>query len=162
MRQATGTIPGPAIGSDPFILARTGQALIGEVPCFPPHFPASPTEGSGLAQPQRELSATAQLAVRRLRVAVKTMPGVEEVLTFGNPSFRVRRKAFAVVDHYSGVDCLWLRVDGERRAQRLLRPGWFASPYDPGRVALCCALEEFDWRGLKPLLRESFDLARGK
>ena len=115
-----------------------------------------------MAKPQRELSATAQLAVRRLRVAVKILPGVEEVLTFGNPAFRVRRKAFAVVDHYRGGDCLWLRVGAERRGKLLLRPGWFASPYDPGRVALCCALEEFDWRGLKPLLRESFALARGK
>lgn len=112
-----------------------------------------------MAKPERELTAPAASALERLRTAVGTLADVDESLTFGNPTFRVNRRAFAVIDRYQGRDCLWLRVAAADREPLLKRPGWFPSPYDPRRTALCCALEQFDWRRLRPLLRASYNLA---
>jgi YjbR len=107
----------------------------------------------------RELTSAAIVALGRVRTAVRTLADVEESLTFGNPTFRVNRRAFAVVDRYQGRDCLWLRVAAADREALLKRLGWFLSPYDPQQTTLCCALEQFDWRRLRPLLRASYNLA---
>ena len=112
-----------------------------------------------MAKRARELSPLAIVAVGRVRTAARTLADAEESLTFGNPTFRVNRRAFAVVDRYQGRDCLWLRVAAADRERLLKRRGWFPSPYDPHRIALCCALEQFDWRRFRPLLRASYDLA---
>jgi len=112
-----------------------------------------------VAKRARELSSLAIVAVGRVRTAAGTLADAEESLTFGNPTFRVNRRAFAVVDRYQGRDCLWLRVAAADRERLLKRRGWFPSPYDPHRTALCCALEQFDWRRFRPLLRASYDLA---
>jgi predicted DNA-binding protein (MmcQ/YjbR family) len=105
------------------------------------------------------LTDSAISAVGRLRTAARTLADVDEALTFGNPTFRVNRRAFAVVDRYQDRDCLWLRVASADRERLLKCSGWFPSPYDPHRTALCCALEQFDWRRLRPLLRASYNLA---
>ena len=112
-----------------------------------------------MAERARELTASAMSALGRLRTAAGTLADVDESLTFGNPTFRVNRRAFAVVDRYQARDCLWLRVAAADRERLLEHRGWFPSPYDPHRTALCCALEQFDWRRLGPLLRASYDLA---
>lgn len=112
-----------------------------------------------MAKAPRTLNSTAKVAVTRLRAAAASLAGAEESVSFGNPTFRVNRKAFAVIDRYHDRDCLWLRVESAERARLLERCGWFASPYDPRRTALCCELDQFDWRSLRPLLRASFDLA---
>jgi hypothetical protein len=43
------------------------------------------------------------------------------------------------VSSRAGRDCLWLRVAASDRERLLKRRGWFPSPYDPRRTALCCA-----------------------
>ena len=112
-----------------------------------------------MAKRLRELSSSATKAVVRLRAASESMAGVVETVTFGNPTFKVNRKTIAVIDRYDDRECLWLRVSPNERELLLEQSGWFPSPYDPKRVALCCALEHFDWRRLKPLLRQSYNLA---
>jgi hypothetical protein len=112
-----------------------------------------------MAKRARELTAPAIAALGRLRTAAGRLANVDESLTFGNPTFRVSRRAFAVIDRYQERDCLWLRIAAADRERLLKRRGWFPSPYDPHRNALCCALEHFDWRGLRPLLRASYHLA---
>jgi predicted DNA-binding protein (MmcQ/YjbR family) len=111
-----------------------------------------------VAKRPRELSALAIAAVARLKAASSSLAGVMETVTFGNPTFKVNDQSFAVVDRYNNLDCLWLRVEASDRASLLKRRGWFPSPYDPKHVALCCELEQFDWRRLSPLLRKSYDL----
>jgi hypothetical protein len=101
---------------------------------------------TAVAKRPRELTAPAISALGRLRTAAGTLADVDESLTFGNPTFRVNRQAFAVMDRYQGRDCLWLRVAASDRERLLKRRGWFPSPYDPHRTALCCELEQFDWR----------------
>jgi hypothetical protein len=115
-----------------------------------------------VAKRARELSISATTAVGRLRLAAKSLVGVVETVTFGNPTFKVGERAIAVIDRYNDRDCLWLRIPQNDREILLKQPGWFASPYDPKRTALCCPLEHFEWRGLKRRLRQSYDLAQTK
>lgn len=112
-----------------------------------------------MAKRLRELSSAATKAVVRLRAASESLAGVVETVTFGNPTFKVNQKTIAVVDRYDERECLWLRVSANERELLLDQLGWFPSPYDPKRAALCCTLDHFDWRRLKPLLRQSYDLA---
>jgi predicted DNA-binding protein (MmcQ/YjbR family) len=113
-----------------------------------------------LAKAPRTLTAAAKVALTRLRAAVSSLESAEESLSFGNPTFRVDRRAFAVIDRYHDRDYLWLRIDTAARAKLLQRAGWIASPYDPRQKALCCELDQLDWRSLGPLLRASYRLAR--
>jgi hypothetical protein len=106
------------------------------------------------------LSPNARAARERLRKLVAQFKDVTETLTFGHPTFQTHGKTFAVLDHYQGADCLWLRVDSMERPMLLKMPGWFAAPYDPRQSALCIRLDAIDWRRIKPHLRLSRLLAQ--
>jgi predicted DNA-binding protein (MmcQ/YjbR family) len=97
--------------------------------------------------------------LERLRKACAELPNVEEILSFGNPAFKVRGKAFAVLDQYGGRDCLWLWVGLADRDDLLTTSGWFASPYDPRAGALFQGLDGADWRKIRSLVRSSYQLA---
>jgi predicted DNA-binding protein (MmcQ/YjbR family) len=83
------------------------------------------------------------------------LPGRTEPLSFGNPAFKAKGKAFAVLDEYRGKGCLWLHVDPGRRLELLASPGWCASPDDPREKALCRALSDIDWDLAATLIRDS-------
>jgi predicted DNA-binding protein (MmcQ/YjbR family) len=108
----------------------------------------------------RILSPSARAALEKLRRICAAMGNCEERTSFGHPTFRVGGRSFAVIDHYSGTDCLWLLINPRRRSELLRASGWFASPYDPQQKALCYRLDEIDWRRIRPLIRASFDIAR--
>ncbi|HTN51876.1 MAG TPA: MmcQ/YjbR family DNA-binding protein [Anaeromyxobacter sp.] len=107
------------------------------------------------ARPPRLLDPDAQDALVRLRRLLAGCADVEETVTFSNPTFKAGGKAFAVLDHYRGAGCLWLRVELAERDRLLSQEGWFESPYDPRRSALCVRLDSVDWRRLPPLLEAS-------
>jgi predicted DNA-binding protein (MmcQ/YjbR family) len=108
----------------------------------------------------RILSPSARDTLEKLRRICAAIGDCEERTSFGHPAFRVAGRDFAVIDHYSGADCLWLRIDPTRRSELLRDPGWFVSPYDPQQKALCYRLDQIDWRRVRPLIRDSFDMAR--
>ena len=110
-------------------------------------------------RPRAGSSPPKSLVLERLRRIAGELQGTEETVTFGHPTFKVGGKTFAVLDRYGGHECLWLRVGPTERAGLLASPGWFESPYDPRRIALCCRLGSIDWRRLRPLVRRSHALA---
>ena len=109
----------------------------------------------------RALSPHALAALDHLGALSADLGEVEEAVSYGNPALKTKGRPFAVLDCYKGVDCLWLRVAPDAREALLTRPGWFASPYDPLRKALCVDLRMIDWGSVKPLLDESWSLSRG-
>ena len=113
-----------------------------------------------MAQATRSLNAAALDALKKVRSALAPLDDVEETASYGNPTFKVGGKAFAVLDFYEGRDCLWMLVDAVERQERLSTRGWFLSPYDPRKTALCCSLDALDWRRAKAFLRGSYQLAR--
>ena len=98
-------------------------------------------------------------ALPLLRAICTALPDAQESPSFGNPAFKARGKAFAVLDRYKGKSCLWLLIDPGRRDALLALPGWFKSPYDPREEALCCELGHIDWEAATALIRESHRLA---
>jgi len=113
-----------------------------------------------MAKSPRLLSAHALKAREKIRATLKDLDDIEETTTYGNPTFKVGGRAFGVLDSYEGRDCLWMLVDAIERDQLLSERGWFPSPYDPRKTALCCYLDAIDWRRAKPLLRSSYEIAR--
>ena len=113
-----------------------------------------------MAKPARPLSPAAQTALVRLRSVCVQLDAVEESLSFGNPAFKHRGKAFAILDLYEGKDCLWLRINLAERDDLLNQPGWFKAPYDPKEQALCCRLDHADWQLLEPLVVSSHHSVR--
>ncbi len=107
----------------------------------------------------RPLSPQAKAALARLRALTNGWDRLEERLSFGHPAFRVRDKAFAVLDRYHDADCLWLLVPVAERAGLLATAGWFEAPYDPRRTALCVQLAAIDWRRIRARVRISYALA---
>lgn len=107
----------------------------------------------------RALSPEGRAALGHLRRLSAGWDRLEERLSFGHPTLRVGGVPFAVLDHYQGGDCLWLRVPRAERAALLGTPGWFAAPYDPRRTALCVRLNAADWRRLRAQVRISYALA---
>jgi hypothetical protein len=114
----------------------------------------------GSSRRARTLGPSALDALEKLRRICDAIGICEERTSFGNPSFYAGGKSFAVIDHYDGADCLWLRIDPARRSQVLRDAGWFTSPYDPQQKALCCRLDQIDWRRIRPFIRDSFDMVR--
>jgi hypothetical protein len=110
----------------------------------------------------QESQARRAESLERLRVLAARLPNTTETRTFGNPTFISAKKAFAVLDEYRATHCIWLRVGREARAGLLATPGWFASPYDPKKRALCVDLAAIDWRKFPKQLRASYELARAK
>ena len=107
----------------------------------------------------RALSKSEALALARLRRLVGGLSGAVETLSFGHPTFAVGGNAFAVLDRYSGEECLWVRVDPAEPVQLVTTDGWRESPYDPRRTALICRLTAIDWRRIGPQVRMSYRLA---
>jgi predicted DNA-binding protein (MmcQ/YjbR family) len=97
--------------------------------------------------------------MQRLRAVCLALPHALEAASYGNPAFKVAKKAFVVVDHYQGGACVWTLCPAERRDEVLAQPGWFASPYDPRKKAVCARPDEADWAALESLIRESYALA---
>ena len=80
-------------------------------------------------------------------------------MSWGSPTFKAGKKAFAVLDHYQGEDCVWFLCGPEDRARLLADPGFFASPYDKKGAAVCRKLSGLDWATMTPLLLASYERA---
>jgi hypothetical protein len=103
-----------------------------------------------------------QAALQALRGICANLPDVTEGLSFGNPTFKVAGKSFAVLDSYKGTDCLWLRIDPGRRSEMLAESGWFKAPYDRREEALCWNLETVDWAIATSLIGDSYRMVLRK
>ena len=108
---------------------------------------------------QRQLAMVELHALERLRRLASRLDGSVESSAFGHPTFKAGGRAFAVLDAYGGIPCLWLRIGELDRERLLATEGWSLSPYDPRRNALVCRLDAIDWRRIQPLVRASHRLA---
>lgn len=124
--------------------------------------PSKPQSSRSRRPASAAAASAVDVAFERLRRLCARFGEVEERASFGHPALRVKGRAFAVLDHYSGSDCLWLYVDPADRPRLLASRGWFAAPYDPRHKALCVRLDAVDWRRLRGLLRVSYALANSR
>ena len=104
-------------------------------------------------EPDRELHG-------KLRAVCLALPEVGETVKWGNPTFVVGTKMFAVLDRYGGRPCIAFRATSTRRATLLRDARFFAAPYDRQRAWVCMHADiRLNWRDLGILLRESYRIA---
>ncbi len=96
-------------------------------------------------------------ALDELRAICGGLPGVVETVSFGNPTFKAGRKAFAVLDAYRGATCVWLACGAERRPALLEAEGFFPAPYDRAGAAVCRRVDTIDWAAFASLVREAYE-----
>lgn len=99
---------------------------------------------------------TSDKVLARLRRICLKLPEVTEGASFGNPAFRAGTKSFVVLDHYKGVDCIFVYAEPGRRDALLKTPHFFKAPYDPRAKGICRDLEAIDWKELEGLILGSY------
>lgn len=92
----------------------------------------------------------------RLRKLCLRLPETTEGLSFSNVAFRAGKRPFVVLDHYKGIDCIFVYVDPGRRDALLKDKRFFKAPYDPREKGLCRTLDKIDWQQMESLILESY------
>jgi predicted DNA-binding protein (MmcQ/YjbR family) len=106
---------------------------------------------------QQEAEPKTSLA--RLSKLCLAFPGTEESVSWGNPTFKANRKAFAVLDRYKSEECIWFRCPKSARAELLAQDGFFEAPYNKAKAALCRKTSRISWTEMRKLLRASYEAA---
>jgi predicted DNA-binding protein (MmcQ/YjbR family) len=70
-----------------------------------------------------------RVTLRRLRTVCLALPEANEVETWGHPTFRADKRAFAVLEPYDGIPCLSVRVGLPRQEELLADSRFFETPY---------------------------------
>jgi predicted DNA-binding protein (MmcQ/YjbR family) len=103
----------------------------------------------------------------RLRPLCLPLAESDEAVMFGNPTFRVRGRMFAVLSEHHGEPCLVVKVGKEAMGIFLEDPRFFRAPYlgQHGWVALWLSASP-DWEEIRELAQGSHALVlaslRGK
>ena len=97
--------------------------------------------------------------LERLRGICLALPETDEVRTWGHPTFRARKKAFAVLEEYKGELSLAFKVDMRHRGLFLKDPRFYRTPYigRPGWVSQRVG-GRVNWTEVKHLVSESYRL----
>lgn len=111
--------------------------------------------------PKKPRAGYDESVLKKLRSVCVALPGTAETLSWGNPTFKANGKAYAVLDSYKGVACIWFRCAKSKREILLQDAKFFPSPYDKAQQALCRAARDIDWRQLGDLIRSSFESVIG-
>lgn len=95
----------------------------------------------------------------KLREICLALPEVQEVKTWGHPTFQAGKKSFAVLDNYKGHLCICLKVTPALQQLLLKDPRFFKTPYsgNQGWVSLI-ADQPVNWKEVRQLIGESYSL----
>jgi hypothetical protein len=96
-------------------------------------------------------------ALKKLRAICLALPEVNEVETWGNPTFRAGKSAFAVLDEYGRSLCLAVRVGLDRQEELVADSRFFETPYSAryGWVSLRFD-SQTDWEEVRALALEGY------
>jgi predicted DNA-binding protein (MmcQ/YjbR family) len=91
------------------------------------------------------------------------LPEVQEVKTWGHPTFQVGKKSFAVLDEYNGHLCICLKTTIALQQLLLEDSRFFKTPYsgNKGWVSLI-ADGRINWKEVRRLVIESYILVHDK
>ena len=99
----------------------------------------------------------------KLREICLALAGVQEVKTWGHPTFQAGKKSFAVLDDYNGHLCICLKMTLALQHLLLEDPRFFKTPYsgNKGWVSLI-ADSRLNWGEVRRLVSESYALVSTK
>lgn len=103
--------------------------------------------------------------LKKLRKVCLALPDSEETVTFGHPTFRVRRgKIFAVLETYKGELGICVNVGKLMQGIFLDDPRFFRTPYvgKHGWITLRVYAARLNWMEISELVRGSYLLVRPK
>jgi predicted DNA-binding protein (MmcQ/YjbR family) len=115
-------------------------------------------DGQPLISPRPEIAVSLRgRALKKLRAFCLALPEANEVETWGNPTFRAGKAAFAVLDEYGGALCLAARVGLDRQEELLADPRYFETPYAARHGWVSLRLDaQTDWDEVKNLAVEGY------
>jgi predicted DNA-binding protein (MmcQ/YjbR family) len=97
----------------------------------------------------------------KLREICLALPEVQEVETWGHPTFQVGKKSFAVLEVYKDKLCICFKATLPLQQLLIEDPRFFKSPYigHQGWVSLI-ADQPPNWTEVRRLVRESYVLVK--
>jgi predicted DNA-binding protein (MmcQ/YjbR family) len=105
-------------------------------------------------------AAKPETILQRIRRIALSLDDTDEVVTWGHPTFRVRKKAFAVFEEFKKEWCLCFRVEKAHQELFLKDPRFILTPYVGkfGWVSLRVHAAPLDWKEIRHLIKESHRL----
>lgn len=96
-------------------------------------------------------------SLKKLRSVCLALPEANEVETWGNPTFRGGKSAFAVLNEYDGSPCVAVRVGLDRQQELVAEPRYFETPYAARHGWVSLRLDaQTDWDEVRALALESY------
>ncbi|SRR5713101_3834396 len=96
--------------------------------------------------------------LKKLRRACLRLPGATETVTFGHPTFQVKKKTFAVLEEYKGELGICVQVGKLMQGVFLKDARFFRTPYigKHGWVTLRVYAAPLDWEEVSALVEGSY------
>jgi predicted DNA-binding protein (MmcQ/YjbR family) len=110
-------------------------------------------------------SVTEAQVLERMRAVCVSLTDAVETVTFGHPTFKVKGKAFAVLETYKGDLSICVKVGKTLQGAFLADARFYRTPYigRHGWVSLKVHAAPLNWREIKSLISQSYEsTAAGK
>jgi predicted DNA-binding protein (MmcQ/YjbR family) len=106
------------------------------------------------------MKVTEQQVLTRMRKICLALPGTEEKLSHGHPTFATSKGIYAVLEEYRGELSICVRVGLEVQGAFLADPRYYLTPYTGrlGWVSLKVHAAPLDWKEIAGLLEGSHQL----
>jgi len=105
------------------------------------------------------MAAKFEAVLKRLRPICLDLPEVNEVTTWGHPTFRAGKKAFATLEVYQGILSLALKVGLDRRDVLLTDGRFYDTPYCGHQGWVSLKMDgRINWKAVGDLVLESYRL----
>jgi predicted DNA-binding protein (MmcQ/YjbR family) len=103
-------------------------------------------------------------AIAKLRPICLAHPGATETVTFGHPTFQVRKKTFCVLETYKGELSVCIKVGKRDQPLFLKDDRFYVTPYigRHGWVSLRMNAAPLEWSELKELVGISYGEVAGR
>lgn len=101
---------------------------------------------------------TEDAILSKLRKICLALPGCEETVTFGHPTFQIRKKTFCVLEEYKGELSLCVKVGKLQQGLFLDDARFYLTPYtgQHGWVSLKVRAAPLKWSEVKSLVTTSY------
>lgn len=116
-----------------------------------------------LPQKQRARPALPEAALKRLRAICRDLPGAVETVTWGHPTFKAGKKAFAVLEPYQGEFAIAFKASFADQAALTMQPRFYITPYSGKHGWTSLRLVgKLNWREIRDLVHDAYRLVAPK
>jgi predicted DNA-binding protein (MmcQ/YjbR family) len=102
-------------------------------------------------------------ALKKLRAICADLPGAVETVTWGHPTFKAGKKAFAVLEPYKGEFAIAFKASFADQAALTMQPRFYITPYSGKHGWTSLRLQgRIDWRQIRDLIERAYRLTAPK